>query len=109
MNFIQKHMEQYYTENQLRNDEEVQITNVVKTPTKIEEGKDEKIELLLKKNVSRDKEVKIVNLALKQSETEKVELKKQIIDLQEAFDIVVKENTVLNEVIKAIRELTKIL
>ena len=90
MNFIQKHMEQYNIKNQLRNDEEVQITNVVKTQTKIEEGKDEKIELLLKMNVSLDKEVKIVNLALKQSETEKVELKKQIIDVQEALDTVVK-------------------
>ena len=44
MNFIQKHMEQYYTEHQLRNDEEVQITNVVKLQQRQRQAKMKKLD-----------------------------------------------------------------
>ena len=57
----------------------------------------EKNDLLKRKNISLEKETRYTNLALKQSELEKNQLKKQVNDVHESLAEVVKQNTVLNE------------
>ena len=52
------------------------------------------------KNVSLDKENKRLKLAVNQSETEKVKLKKDIEGLRELLHAALGENTILNETIK---------
>ena len=52
------------------------------------------------KNVYSDKENKLLKLALKQSETEKVKIKIEIQSMRESLHAALRENTVLNETIK---------
>ena len=75
--------------------------NVKEEISKLNKHLEEKNDLLKLKNVSLEKELRYTDLALKQSELEKNQLKKQL------NDEVVKQNSVLNEEAKLQREVIK--
>ena len=57
----------------------------------------EKNEYVVKKNLSLDKEVRRINLALKEALRAKSEMNKDLISQREMLEEAIKANTVLND------------
>ena len=87
---------------------ELKNTDLLKQVVRLEEeNKDvvDKHDILTRKNVSLDKEVKMLKLALKEIGVEKEQIKKELVDSQETLMKTIKENTVLNDEVKVKNDL----